>query len=107
MAIADINNDGKKEIFLGGSKGFSAKLFDLKSGKPLNKNSVFEKNKFSEDSESIFFDADNDGDQDLFVASGGIEFSPNSTDFSDRLYINNGKGVFSVSDGNLDFKKNN
>ncbi len=107
MAIADINNDGKKEIFLGGSKGFSAKLFDLKSGKPLNKNSVFEKNKFSEDSESIFFDADNDGDQDLFVASGGIEFSPNSTDFSDRLYINNGKGFFSVSDGNLDFKKNN
>ncbi|MFL2600005.1 MAG: VCBS repeat-containing protein [Flavobacteriaceae bacterium] len=107
MAVADINNDGKKEIFMGGSKGFSARLYDLESGKPLNENSFFEKNKFSEDSESIFFDADNDGDQDLFVASGGIEFSPNSTDFSDRLYINNGKGVFSVSDGNLDFKKNN
>ena len=29
MAVADINNDGKKEIFMGGSKGFSARLYDL------------------------------------------------------------------------------
>ena len=107
IAVADINNDGKKEIFMGGSKGFSARLYDLESGKPLNENSFFEKNKFSEDSESLFFDADNDGDKDLFVASGGIEFSPNSVDYSDRLYINDGNGVFSVSNGNLDFNKNN
>ena len=42
IAVADINNDGKKEVFMGGSKGFSARLYDLESGKPLNENSFFQ-----------------------------------------------------------------
>ena len=55
---------------------------------------MLENDKISEDTDAVFFDADGDGDQDLYVCSGGNEFSPNSTAFIDRLYVNNGQGKF-------------
>lgn len=53
---------------------------------------------------SLFFDADNDGDVDLYVCSGGVEYSQYSTDFLDRLYFNDGKGNFVVSEQQLPVK---
>ena len=105
MSMADINNDGKQDLFIGGSKGSSATIFLGKdNGFVIEKTKDFEKNINSEDMTSLFFDADNDKDLDLYVCSGGVEFSQYSSDFLDRLYLNDGKGNFTLSDQKLPVK---
>ena len=99
MTFGDVNGDGNEDLFIGGSKGNSGKLFINNNNRfEEGNNSVFNTNKASEDGESVFFDADADGDLDLYVCSGGIEFSKFSPNYIDKLYINDGKGNFIVSE---------
>ena len=102
MSMADVNNDGFKDIFIGGSKTNAANiLLGNTQGFALTNTTIFNKNNNSEDTASLFFDADNDGDLDLYVCSGGVEFSQYSNDFLDRLYFNDGKGNFELSNQKL------
>jgi hypothetical protein len=55
---------------------------------------LFEADKISEDTGCALFDADGDGDQDLYVVSGSNEFPESSSALADRLYINESKGHF-------------
>ncbi|HEX8040620.1 MAG TPA: FG-GAP-like repeat-containing protein, partial [Chryseosolibacter sp.] len=100
MSKGDVNGDGLEDFYIGGAKDQAGALYvQQPSGKFIQSSEeVFETDKVSEDMGSVFFDADNDGDQDLYVCSGGYEFSNSSTALIDRLYINDGKGHFSRSD---------
>ncbi len=97
LSVADVNRDGLDDFFVGNAKGAAAKLFlQQKNGTFLETSrAVFQNDKEYEDSTSIFFDFDNDGDQDLYVASGSYEDVVNSVYLMDRLYVNDGKGNFS------------
>jgi len=90
--VADINNDGLSDFYLGGAKGDAGGIFIQGKNKSFHKTSstIFEANRSSEDTDCAWFDADGDGDQDLYVASGGSEFPASSSALGDRLYINNG-----------------
>ena len=103
LAKADVNADGLEDIFLGGAKDQAGKMLIQRPGGRFTatNESVFEKDALSEDTDCLFFDADGDGDPDLYVASGGNEFPGSSTALNDRLYINDGRGNFTRSEQTL------
>ncbi|MEC7752813.1 VCBS repeat-containing protein [Roseivirga sp. UBA1976] len=104
MTMADVNGDGKEDVFIGGSKDISARLY-LSNGNryQLSSQATFEADKISEDASAVFFDANADGHIDLYVTSGGRAFSRSSSALMDRLYLNDGQGNFSKSPSPLPF----
>jgi hypothetical protein len=97
MAVADINGDGLEDLFVGGAKDQTAMMFiQQKNGtfKPLNV-PLLTKDRNADDVDAAFFDADKDGDLDLFIVRGGNELPAGDPLLTDLLLINDGKGGFS------------
>lgn len=96
IAIGDIDGNGFDDVFLGNGSGYKASVF-MNDGKSFKKSiqKHIDEDAFFEDNDAAFFDADNDGDLDLYVSSG-INISRNKNFEIDRLYINN-NGVFEKS----------
>ena len=96
MAVADVNGDGLDDIFIGGAKDQpSAILLQQQDGSFVKSNEkLLAEDSVSEDIGAVFFDANGDGHPDLYVVTGGTEFSEASSALEDRLYLNDGKGNF-------------
>ncbi|MFV8325053.1 VCBS repeat-containing protein [Flavobacterium sp. ZS1P14] len=107
LAVADVNGDGNEDLFIGGAKGQAGKIY-LNNGNDYTTTGQkdLESDSSYEDTAASFFDADGDGDQDLLVGSGGNE-KTDQTNYKNRLYLNNGKGIFTKSKSNIPSTNNN
>ncbi|MFT5496869.1 MAG: hypothetical protein ACI9TH_002269 [Kiritimatiellia bacterium] len=95
LATGDVDGDGDLDIVLGGAKGFDTQLI-LNEGngryRPGRQTALGDRER--EDTGLLLFDADSDGDQDLYVVSGGAENIAGAPTYQDKLYLNNGTGTF-------------
>ncbi|OAV44529.1 FG-GAP-like repeat-containing protein [Lewinella sp. 4G2] len=103
VAIGDVNGDGRDDIFIGGARDQVAQLYLQKSDGTLaqSEQRIFKQVAATEDTGAAFFDADGDGDLDLYVGSGGNFDQANATFLNDKLAFNDGAGNFSFRPGSL------
>ena len=102
LTVGDVNGDGNDDIFIGGGKDQSGALYLHYGNGSLSKPIVkyFDMEASLEDTAASFFDSDNDGDLDLMVGTGGNELGMQGT-YGIRLYINDGKGNFTLNTDKL------
>ncbi|MEN7547505.1 VCBS repeat-containing protein [Rapidithrix thailandica] len=104
IAVADVNGDQRQDILVGGAAGSELALFlqqengTFEAG-PLQ--ACWQEDKDFEDLGLLLFDADQDGDQDLYAVSGGNAHAPGHPLYQDRLYFNDGQGLFHKKEGSL------
>ena len=100
LSVGDVNGDDLDDFWIGGAFKQSGAIFLQRKNGLFDRSNIalFEKDKNQEDIDGLFFDVDKDGDLDLYVVSGGNEFIPNSREYRDRLYINDGKGNFTKNE---------
>jgi enediyne biosynthesis protein E4 len=97
LAAGDITGDGLEDFFAGAAAGYKPAFFmQQKNGRFISKE--MPDSNAADNMGALFFDADNDGDLDLYVAAGGYStYKNNDPIYTHHLYINDGKGDFSLA----------
>ncbi|MEE9361095.1 MAG: VCBS repeat-containing protein [Cellulophaga sp.] len=99
LSVGDLNGDGLDDFIVSGASKSKAGIYFQQSNgfKKQAAEDIF-KDIEAEDMGSLIFDADGDGDNDIYMVSGGNEFKSDSEMLQDRFYVNDGKGNFTKSE---------
>jgi len=98
MAVGDVNSDGLDDLFIGATASNPTTVWLQQKDGRFIKGPMLpgENRKDWDDMGLLLFDADNDGDLDLYLAAGGYRHAPGDPSYQDKLYLNDGKGHFSL-----------
>lgn len=101
-ATGDVNGDGLTDIYIGGARGQAGQLY-LQTANGFSKKEIpdFKTYSFNDVTSAFFFDCDGDGDLDLFTGGGGNFADATSGNYQNQLFINDGKGNFTLKRGAL------
>ncbi len=103
LSVGDVNGNGLDDIYISGAKGYEGKFLIQQEDGTFSEEQLLEE-RDSENREEemgvLFFDADGDGDDDLYIASGGYEHEFADEAYQDRLFINQG-GKFELAENAL------
>lgn len=107
-STGDLNGDQLPDLVIGGGKNQPAQIYIQKAGKFVAQiQPIFKSLAYFENTANLLFDADKDGDLDLYYGVGGNESSSDSRDYIDQLLLNDGKGNFTLAGGYLPYKNTN
>jgi enediyne biosynthesis protein E4 len=108
-AGADVNGDGLDDVFIGGGISKQGQLYIQNARGGFDKKEILSLKQYSTfvDDAVLFFDCDNDSDQDLLLCAGGNAAMPMSREMQHRLFVNDGKGNFEISPKAFPMNKDN
>ncbi|HEV3224715.1 MAG TPA: VCBS repeat-containing protein [Puia sp.] len=110
MASGDLDGNGFDDLVLGGNSYIpTCILFQQPDGKFIRRNlleGIKNKSGLNKDEGILIFDANGDGKPDIYITSGGYSFAPGDPNYQDRLYINDGKGIFKLDTSALPVNHN-
>jgi len=103
VSVGDLNGDGLDDFIVSGSHKHKTGVFYQRKSGGFERQHIqaIDQDSEYEDMGSLIFDADGDGDNDIYIVSGGNEFNYDSKMLQDRLYINDGKGNFTKTSNAL------
>lgn len=96
LAAGDINGDGLDDMFVGAAAGSDGFFFIQQKNGKFKKQQLLHSD-HTDDMGALLFDADKDGDLDLYVVSGGTTKDKKGALYQDRLYVNDGNGGFALA----------
>lgn len=97
LAVGDLNGDGLEDLVVGSASGFAPIWYAQKQDGGFEQKELLPgENPVFEETGILIFDLENDGDLDVYLVSGSAEFAPNAAEYRDRLYLNDGKGNFTL-----------
>lgn len=107
LAVGDLDGNGKEDLIIGSASGYSPVWYAQQDGGGfVQKELLPGEDPIFEEAGILVFDIENDGDQDLYLVSGSSEFLPDAAEYLDRIYLNDGKGNFTL-DKNFSSVKGN
>lgn len=99
IAVGDVNGDGLEDAYISGSARADGMWMIQSATGFIQKPGVYkiDPEKREEELGSLLFDADGDGDLDLYLVHGSNQYETGSTLYQDVMMVNDGKGNFSLA----------
>lgn len=104
LAVADLNGDQREDLIIGGSrKGSETIFFQQENGQFIKEQINLKQSPkaFEEDAGIALFDADNDGDNDVYIVHGSGQYPVGDSLYNDVLWLNDGNGKFTIAENAL------